>query len=261
MSNILKKICDNKIKEIEQSKSKCSFSTLEKLIKNKENRKFKNLLIESNKNKKNNIIAEIKKASPSAGILIKDYYPETIAVEYEKSGVGAISILTEKKFFYGDIDHISILNKSTNLPIIRKDFIIDEYQILESKVYKADAILLIASLLDDKKIKSFINLAKKFELDCLLEVHTEEELNRIIKIGYPIIGLNNRNLKNLSTNINNSIKLINKIPKDFVIVAESGIKEKNDIKLYNEFGIYNFLIGESILKSENFSDKINELIN
>ena len=261
MIDILKKICENKLVEIEKSKEKCSISNLEKLIKDKKNRKFKNLLIESAKNKKNNIIAEIKKASPSAGTIIKNYFPETIAAEYEKSGAGAISILTEKKFFYGDLDHISILNQSTTLPIIRKDFIIDEYQIFESKVYKADAILLIASILDDKKIKRFLSLSEQLGMDCLIETHTEEELFRVINIGYPIIGLNNRNLKNLSTDINNSLKLINKIPKDFVIVAESGIKSKNEISLYNDVGIYNFLIGESILKSNNYSDKFNELLN
>ena len=134
---------ENKKVEIEKNKSRCSYSSLEKLLIDSENRNFKELLFNSHKMKKNNIIAEIKKGSPSAGIIIKDYMPENIAVEYEKSGVGAISILTDNKFFYGEIDHLSVVNKITNLPIIRKDFIIDEYQIIESKVYKAEAILLI----------------------------------------------------------------------------------------------------------------------
>jgi len=260
MNNILNKICENKKKELELTKKKCSFSSLEKILQNIDNRKFKELIINSQDKKKNNIIAEIKKASPSAGIIVKNYFPEIIASNYEKSGVGAISVLTESTFFYGDIDHLSLLNRKTNLPILRKDFIIDPYQILESKVYQADAILLIASILSDNQIKDFINLANKYGLDCLIETHTKEELNRAINIGYPIIGINNRNLNNLSVNLNNTLKLINNIPKEFVIIAESGIKSKKDIEKYNDAGIFNFLIGESILKSTNINDKIKELL-
>ena len=260
MKDILTKICEKKRIEIEQTKQRCSFATLEKLLQNKENRRFKNLLINSHKERKNNIIAEIKKASPSAGVIIKEYFPENIAVDLEKSGAGAISILTEKYFFQGSLDHLSLINKKSNLPIIRKDFILDPYQILESKVYSADAILLIASILNDNQIKDFIDLAKQYKMDCLIETHTENELNRAINIGYPIIGINNRNLKNLSVNINNTINLINKIPKEFIVVAESGIKSKTDIDKYNDVGVFNFLIGESILKSSNINEKIKELL-
>ena len=247
--------------ELEKTKQKCSFSTLEKIFQDKKNRNFKQLLINSQKKEKNNIIAEIKKASPSAGIIVKDYLPENIAIDYEKSGAGAISILTEKNFFLGNIDHLSLINKKSNLPILRKDFIIDPYQILESKVYRADAILLIVSILNDEQIKNFIDLAKLYGLDCLIETHSEEDLNRAINIGYPIIGINNRNLKDLSVNIKNTVDLIKKIPKEFIIVAESGIKSKEDINMYNDVGIYNFLIGESILKTSNITNKIREFLN
>ena len=261
MNDILEKICQNKKIEIEKNKARCSYSSLEKIMNNQKNRNFKELLYNSHKMKKNNIIAEIKKGSPSAGIIINDYSPENIAVEYEKSGVGAISILTDKKFFFGEIDHLSVVSKITNLPIIRKDFIIDEYQIIESKVYKADAILLILSILNDNQIKKFIKLAKEFNLDCLVEAHTKEELQRAINIGYPVIGINNRNLKNLSINLDNTLDMIKNIPNEFIIVAESGIKTKKDIDRFNNLGIHNFLIGESILKANNHSDKIKELIN
>ena len=261
MKDILSKICENKKIELEKTKQRCSFSSLEKILQNKNNRNFKELIINSQDKKNNNIIAEIKKASPSAGVIIKDYFPEIIAADYEKSGVGAISILTEATFFHGNLDHLSLINKKTNLPILRKDFIIDPYQILESKVYQADAILLIVSILSDNQIKDFINLAKQYRLDCLIETHTEEDLNRAINIGYPIIGINNRNLKNLSVNINNTLNLIKKIPKEFIVVAESGIKSKTDIDKYNDVGIFNFLIGESILKSSNINDKIREFLN
>jgi indole-3-glycerol phosphate synthase len=261
MKDILSKICENKKIELEKTKQRCSFSSLEKILQNKNNRNFKELIINSQDKKNNNIIAEIKKASPSAGVIIKDYFPEIIAADYEKSGVGSISILTETTFFHGNLDHLSLINKKTNLPILRKDFIIDPYQILESKVYQADAILLIVSILSDNQIKDFINLAKQYRLDCLIETHTEEDLNRAINIGYPIIGINNRNLKNLSVNVNNTLNLIKKIPKEFIVVAESGIKSKTDIDKYNDVGVFNFLIGESILKSSNINDKIREFLN
>ncbi len=261
MNNILKQICKKKEIELVEEKQRCSYKTLEKLLNSKENRGFKKLLINSQIEKKNNLIAEIKKSSPSAGIIIKEeYFPELIAQEYEKSGVGAISILTEKNYFSGNIDHLSLINQKSNLPLLRKDFIIDPYQILQSKVYSADAILLIVAILTDNQIKEFIELSKNYGLDCLVEIHTKDELDRAIKIGYPLIGINNRNLKNLETNIDNTIKLLKNIPSNFTIVAESGIKEYNDIKIYNDLGIFNFLIGESILKSRNYSEKIKELI-
>jgi len=260
MNNILAQICEKKKIELELSKKRCSFSSLEKLIQEKKNRNFKKLLINSQTDKKNNLIAEIKKASPSAGIIIEDYFPENIAVNYEQSGVGAISILTETSFFKGNIEHLSVINKITNLPIIRKDFIIDPYQILESKVYKADAILLIMAILNDNQIKKFISIAKDYNLDCLIETHSEEELKRAINIGYPLIGINNRNLNNFTVNINNALNLISNIPNNFTIIAESGIKTRDEINRYNDMGVFNFLIGESILKSNNISKKIKELM-
>ena len=261
MKNILKRICNDKKKELEITKSKCSLNSLMKLLPEKKNKKFKDLIIESQKNKSNNIIAEIKKSSPSAGELIKDYHPENIAYQYEKSNAGSISILTESNYFKGSIDHISLIRNVTNLPILRKDFIIDIYQIYESKVYKADAILLITTILNDKQIKECINTANELGLDCIIETHSLDEINRAIKIGYPVIGINNRNLDNLSININNTLNLIKNVPKEFNIIGESGIKTYCDIKSYNQAGVYNFLIGETILKANNIENKFKELLN
>ena len=261
MNELLKEICQKKKDELEITKSKCSFQTLEKLLPKKNNRGLKKILNDSQKNKNINIIAEIKKASPSAGVIINEYCPEEIANQYEKSGAGAISILTESSFFKGNIDHLSTISQKTNIPLLRKDFIIDEYQILESKIYKADAILLIASILNDKQIVNFIKIADEIGLDCIIETHSENELKRAIKIDYPIIGINNRNLNNLSVDINNTLKLIKKIPSDFTIVGESGIKKFQEIRLYNNAGVYNFLIGESILTSNNIKKKFDELLN
>ena len=260
MTNILKKICENKKNELEITKSYCSLKSLKKLLPEKKNRNFKKLIQKSKHNKSNNIIAEIKKSSPSQGIIIDNYFPEKIASQYEKSGAGAISILTERKFFNGNIDHISLMNNNTNLPILRKDFIIDAYQVYESKVFKADAILLIATILNDKEIKEFINIATDIGLDCIIEVHSDEEFQRAIKIKYPLIGINNRNLDTLNVDTKNTIDLIGSVSDEYTIIAESGIKYKSDLLSYNNCGIYNFLIGEAFLKSENINQKFKEFL-
>ena len=262
MNNILEKICDNKKIEVEKAKKKCSLNSLKKLISEKIiKRDFKNQAIEYSKNKKNFLIGEIKKASPSAGEIIKNYDPLDIARIYEKSGVKAISILTEGKYFKGEIDHLSLLKQNTNIPILRKDFIIDEYQLYESKVYQADVVLLIVSILNDDQLIKFIEISNDLNLDCIIEAHNEEEIKRALKLKYPIIGINNRNLKNLKTDVKNTINLFTNISKDYTVIAESGIKSSLDIKMYNDLGIFNFLIGESILKSKNYSSFINKILN
>ena len=262
MTDILKKICLDKSKEIEILKNKCSLNTLKKLVSDKiEKRDFKNTAIESVINKNNLIIGEIKKSSPSAGQIIKEYHPEEIAKTYERAGIGAISILTENNYFNGEIDHLSLIKQNTRIPILRKDFIIDEYQIFESKVYQADIILLIVSVLSDDQLKRFLKIAEDLQLDVIIETHDEEEVERAMKLNYPIIGINNRNLKNLKTDVSNSANLFTSISKDFTVIAESGIKSSSDIAMYNELGIFNFLIGESILKSNDYSAFIKTLLN
>ena len=261
MSDILKKICGKKKEELEIVKEKCSLNTLKKLLPSKKNRNFKKLLQFSQENKSNNIIAEIKKASPSAGEIIKNYLPQDLAIQYEKSGAGSISILTERFFFKGNLDHLSMVKKVTNIPILRKDFIIDPYQIFESKVYQADGILLIAAILNDDQIKEFINIADDIGLDCIVETHTNDELKRAININYPILGINNRNLDNLSMNTNNTLNLAKDLVNEFTIIGESGINNSSEIDSYNQIGIFNFLIGEAILKSKNKPLKFKELLN
>ena len=262
MNNILKKICEDKKIEIEILKKKCSLNSLKKLISDQINKRdFKNVIIKSSARRENFIIGEIKKASPSAGEIIHNYEPIEIAKIYERAGVKALSVLTEKNYFKGEIDHLSYIKQNTNIPILRKDFIIDEYQIYESKVYQADVILLIVSILSDDKLKRFLKIANELNLDCIIETHDEIEVKRALKLNYPIIGINNRNLKNLQTNIHNSASLFESISKDYTVIAESGIKSSSDIKMYNDLGIYNFLIGESILRSENFLIFIKKLLN
>ena len=262
MNNILKKICEDKKLEIEILKNKCSLNSLKKLLSDKIiKRNFQSNIVNSSIEKKNFIIGEIKKSSPSAGEIINSYEPIEIAKIYERAGVKAISILTEKNYFKGEIDHLSFIKQNTNIPILRKDFIIDEYQLYESKVYQADVVLLIVSILNDNQLNKFLEIANDLNLDCIIETHDESEIKRALKLNYPILGINNRNLKNLKTDINNSADLFRSISKDYTVIAESGIKSSADIKMYNDLGIFNFLIGESILRSNDYSTFIKKLLN
>ena len=262
MNNILKKICEDKKLELEILKKKCSLNSLKKLISDQINKRdFKNVIIKSVEERKNFIIGEIKKASPSAGEIIHNYEPIEIAKIYERAGVKALSVLTEKNYFKGEIDHLSYIKQNTNIPILRKDFIIDEYQIYESKVYQADVILLIVSILNDDELKRFLTIANELNLDCIIETHDENEIKRALKLDYPILGINNRNLKNLKTDLNNSVSLFTSISKDYTVIAESGIKTAEDINMYNDLGIFNFLIGESILRSKDYGTFIKKLLN
>jgi len=261
MNNILKKICEDKKLELEILKKKCSLNSLKKLISDQINKRdFKNVIIKSVEERKNFIIGEIKKASPSAGEIIHNYEPIEIAKIYERAGVKALSVLTEKNYFKGEIDHLSYIKQNTNIPILRKDFIIDEYQIYESKVYQADVILLIVSILSDDELKKFLKIANELNLDCIIETHDENEIKRALKLDYPILGINNRNLKNLKTDLNNSVSLFTSISKDYTVIAESGIKTADDISMYNDLGIFNFLIGESILRSKDYTTFIKKLL-
>tara|TARA_Y100001936_G_scaffold65961_1_gene64789 strand:- start:2205 stop:2957 length:753 start_codon:yes stop_codon:yes gene_type:complete len=194
------------------------------------------------------IIAEIKKASPSAGIISENFNPVEKAKEYEAFGASALSILTEEQFFMGSIDHLKAVKKETSLPILRKDFIIDKYQIYESKLIGADCILLIASILSDEQIKEYIEIIKILELDYIIEVHDEEELKRAECFEDALIGVNNRNLKTFEVDLENSVRLRNLFKQKNIFVAESGIKSKEDMDYLKLNNIKVFLIGESLMR-------------
>ena len=198
------------------------------------------------------IIAEIKKASPSAGIISEDFNPVAKAKEYESFGASALSILTEEDFFLGSIEYLIDVKAISNIPILRKDFIVDEYQIYESKLIGADCILLIVSILSDDELNRFTKLAESLGLDFIIEVHDEEELTRIEDFSNAIIGVNNRDLKTFEVNIENSIRLRNFFKKDNIFVAESGIKNQKDIDKLSKHNINVFLIGESLMKGDFF---------
>ena len=194
------------------------------------------------------VIAEIKKASPSAGIISENFDPIQKAQEYEAFGAAALSILTEEYFFLGSNQYLEDVKAITSLPILRKDFMVDEYQIYEAKLIGADCILLIASILSDIEITDFVALAEVLELDYLIEVHDAEELQRVEHFNNALIGVNNRNLKTFEVNINNSVNLKNSFSGDNIFIAESGIKNKDDLSYLKERGISVFLICESLMR-------------
>ena len=194
------------------------------------------------------IIAEIKKASPSAGVIKEDFNPTKIAMEYESFGASALSILTEEDFFMGSVEYLKEVKKITSLPILRKDFMIDEYQIYESKLIGADCILLIASILTDQEIEDFISTAEKLELDYLIEVHDENELKRVEHFEDALIGVNNRNLETFEVDLNNSVRLRNTFKQKNIFIAESGIKSREDMNYLKMNNIKVFLIGESLMR-------------
>ena len=200
-------------------------------------------------NKDEAIIAEIKKASPSAGVIEEEFDPVKKAVEYEAFGASALSILTEEDFFMGSVDHLKDVKEITTLPILRKDFMIDEYQIYESKLIGADCILLIASILSDQQIEDFINVAQQLQLDYLIEVHDENELHRVEHFEDALIGTNNRNLKTFEVDLDNSVRLRNLFKEKNIFIAESGIKSREDIDYLKLNNINVFLIGESLMRS------------
>ncbi|MDI6784495.1 MAG: indole-3-glycerol phosphate synthase TrpC [bacterium] len=208
------------------------------------------------------LIAEIKKASPSAGIIRADFDPNQIAEIYQNSGANAISILTDEKFFSGKLEYLAEVKPKVSLPLLRKDFIIDEYQIYESAIAGADAILLIVAALDDTQLRDFAQLAQKeVGLYALVEVHNQQELDRALKIEPEILGINNRDLQTFRVDLETTERLVKEIPKDCIIVSESGLKTRDDVLRMQSIGVDALLIGETLMKSQNISMKIKELYN
>ena len=246
--NILDKIVRDKRLEVDLRKSIIPTSQLEaSVLFNREIVSLAQNLRQSN----SGIIAEHKRRSPSKSIINHDLNVQDVAYGYEKSGVCGMSVLSDGKYFGGSLDDVLVARASCNLPILRKEFIIDEYQILEAKSYGADVILLIAAILSKAEIKQFSEFAKSLQLDVLLEVHNEAELHKSIMPSLDMLGVNNRNLKTFHVSLETSKKLSTKIPDDFVKVSESGIGSVSAIKELKPYGYKGFLIGENFMKTDN----------
>lgn len=209
------------------------------------------------------LIGEVKKSSPSAGILIKDYKPADLAKIYEKAGAAAISVLTETDFFGGKMDDLKIAREAVFVPVLQKDFVFDPYQIFLAKYFGADAVLLIAAILGPRKIVALADLASSLKIQSLVEIREKKEIGYLKNIKNwddKIVGINNRNLNTLKVDLKNTENLIKLLPKEMVVISESGIKSAADVRRLKSFGVKGVLVGEAILKSGNPEVKIKELL-
>ena len=246
--NILDKIIVDKRQEVLLKKSIIPISQLENSV--LFNRKTISLSTKL-KSSTSGIIAEHKRRSPSKAEINYNFTVEEVAKGYEMAGVSGISILTDGKYFGGSLDDLLLARASVNLPLLRKEFVVDEYQILEAKAFGADAILLIAAVLTRDEIKNLSQFAQTLNLEVLLEIHDEEELNKAIMPSLNCIGVNNRSLKTFEVDIENSVKLANKIPNEFIKISESGISSVSNVKQLQNYGYQGFLIGENFMKTTN----------
>jgi indole-3-glycerol phosphate synthase len=194
------------------------------------------------------VIAEIKKASPSKGVIRADFIPADIAQSYAEFGAACLSVLTDQQFFHGSVDFLKQARASCQLPVLRKDFMVDAYQIYESRVMGADAVLLIAACLDDAQMKEFEQIARSLDMAVLVEVHDAAELQRALKLKTPLIGINNRNLKTFEVSLDTTLTLMNDIPADRLLVCESGIHTRDDVLRLGAAGVNAFLVGEAFMR-------------
>src|SRR3989344_3109295 len=246
---MLKKIIENKRKEVNLAKKSIPLDSFKSKIINS-NRNFKKAVLKN----KLSLIAEFKRKSPSKNIQEKEFDIKKIINIYNQYA-DAISVLTNEKFFNGSLDDMKAVSNLTSLPILRKDFIIDKYQIYEARLYNADAILLIASILSLEQINDFIDIAKSFEMNCLVEIHNEQELNKILHSKAEIIGINNRNLDTLKIDLNTTLRLSDKIPSNKIIVSECGIKYNDYVnKIKNKVNA--ILVGSAFMNSNNIENEI-----
>lgn len=255
---ILDEIYKHKLSEVAENKKRIPTEVLKENIKEEQGTRPFGASLKSNTNI--TIIAEIKKASPSLGIIRKDFNPVEIARLYESSDAAAISVLTDEKFFQGKLSYLTEVKKSIHLPVLRKDFIVDPYQIYEARSAGADAILLIATLLSKEEIQHFLELAEGMSMDCLVEVHSESELKKVLQTSANIIGINNRDLATFKIDLETTLLLRPMIPAGKIVVSESGIKSREDIVTLIKKGIDAVLVGETLMKTVNIPAKLHELL-
>ena len=262
MTNILDKILITKVAEVDQAKSIKSIDMIKDEINQAPKpRDFIGAIKNKHQNNLPAVIAEIKKASPSKGVIRSNFNPDYIAKSFELGGAACISVLTDREYFQGDPSFIEIAKDNCLLPILRKDFIIDPYQVYESRALGADCVLLIASALNLEQLKEYESIAHELDMAVLVEAHNEEELEKAMLLDTPLVGINNRNLKTFEVSLKTTIDLVTKIPKSRIPITESGIFSYADIKLMNDHNIFTFLVGEVFMRDENPGQSLKELIN
>ncbi|MCF7969688.1 MAG: indole-3-glycerol phosphate synthase TrpC [Methylococcaceae bacterium] len=260
--DILKKILAKKVEEVEKRKQRMSIEDLQGIINDTENpRGFARALLDKAASKKPAIIAEIKKASPSKGVIRENFKPNEIAQDYAMSGATCLSVLTDKEFFQGSEVNLQVARQSCPLPALRKDFMIDPYQMYESRALGADCILLIVAALSDTQMHELADTAKLLKMDVLVEVHDATEMERALTLDTPLIGINNRNLRTFETSLQTTLDLKSMVSSDRLVITESGIHTPADVQLMLDNDIYTFLVGEAFMAAERPGAKMRELFN
>jgi len=258
--DILKKIIFRKLEEIQQGCEQLPLSEMKRrAFAAPEPRGFANAILAQLEAGKPAVIAEIKKASPSKGILRDPFEPVAIAKSYAEKGATCLSVLTDQDFFQGHNQYLEAVREAVDLPVIRKDFIIDDYQVYEARAIGADCILLIAAAIGDAQLYELTQTALQLGMDVLVEVHNEIELERALRLPLPLIGINNRDLHTFEVSLDTTLKMLDKIPNDRVVVTESGILTPEDVKTLQAHQVHAFLVGEAFMRAENPGQKLAEL--
>lgn len=260
--DILKRIVIHKQEEVAAAKSAVSISELKARIADLEDvpRGFERHLREATASAWTAIIAEVKKGSPSKGLIRDDFDPLEIAEIYAKNGATCLSVLTDEQFFMGHLRFLALIRETVSLPLLRKDFMCDPYQIYEARAAGADAILLIAAMLDLNQLREFNAVARELHMDVLLEVHDEQEMETALQTDCTLIGVNNRNLRTFVTDLGTTARLARLLPPERLLVAESGINSRNDVERLQADGAGAFLVGESLMREEDMGAKLRELL-
>jgi indole-3-glycerol phosphate synthase len=257
MGTVLDRIVESKKREVERAKADVPLGELERRLAQAPAIRDFRLALEQPGGV--NVIAEVKKASPSGGVLRDDFDPVEIALVYETYGAAAISVLTDEPFFQGCLAYLSAVRKAARLPVLRKDFIIDPYQIVEARVAGADAVLLIAEILDDRQLPSLLQETDRLGMHALVELFDPIHLDRVIAAGAELIGINNRDLRTFVTRLEQTLELAPRVPKDRVLVSESGIRSRADVLRLHEAGVRAILVGESLMRAGDIGAKLHEL--
>lgn len=257
---ILDKIVERKIEEVAARKLEVGLATLEASAREQSPaRGFAIAMVTRVKNAEPAVIAEVKKASPSKGVIRENFDPQQIAASYERGGATCLSVLTDVDFFQGCDDYLRSARAACSLPVLRKDFTVDPYQVIEARALGADAILLIAAVLSDTQLHELAATAAEVGVDVLVEVHDRAELERALELTTPLIGINNRNLHTFQTSLDTTLRLLPYVPTDRVVVTESGIHTRDDISAMRERDVHAFLIGEAFMRAEDPGEKLRTL--
>ncbi len=259
-SDVLDKIMAHKAEEVAFNKRRFTLADISAKAGDTESaRGFVDALRASLKAERSAVIAEVKKASPSKGIIRTDFHPARIAKSYQQHGASCLSVLTDNEFFKGHAEHFSQARQACTLPMLRKDFMLNDYQVFEARAMGADCILLIVAALEDGLMQDLAGRAQELGMDVLVEVHNEVELERGLQLAMPMIGINNRNLRNFETSLHTTIDLLSSIPDETIVVTESGIHTASDVQLMRQHRVNTFLVGEAFMRADDPGEKLSKL--